>query len=179
MHHGEWTIRPFLATDSVEQLTELLHRAYRPLLDQGWRYLATTQTPEITRQRMAKGTCFLAAVGDRVVGTITYRFPTTWVGWFNQPFVASVGQFAVEPEWQARGIGSALLGHTEAIAWNDGAKELALSTAEPAAHLIAYYAKRGYRVVEHTDETLPNGYRSVILSKTLTGSTQVVEYLIS
>jgi ribosomal protein S18 acetylase RimI-like enzyme len=75
-----------------------------------------------------------------------------------------VNQFAVEPELQRNGIGSALLDHVEQRAVRDGARELSLSTAEPAAHLIAYYEKRGYRHVDRTDQTMPN-YRSVILSK--------------
>ena len=54
----------------------------------------------------------------------------------------------------------------EAMAIHDGAAELALSTAEPAVHLVDYYARRGYRVVEHTDATQLH-YRSVILSKRL------------
>lgn len=58
----------------------------------------------------------------------------------------------------------------EQIAAADDAAELALSTAEPATHLIDYYIKRGYRPVAHSDATLWRGYRSVILSKTLSRS---------
>ena len=55
----------------------------------------------------------------------------------------------------------------EQLALAAGAEELALSTAEPAAHLIDYYTKRGYHLVEYTDATRNQGYRSVILSKPL------------
>ena len=86
--------------------------------------------------------------------------------WFDRPGVAAVSQFAVEPDVQGLGIGSALLARVEELARADGVVELSLNTAEPARHLVAYYEKRGYRLVDHTDATMPN-YRSVILSKCL------------
>jgi hypothetical protein len=43
---------------------------------------------------------------------------------------------------------------------------MALDTAEPAAHLIAFYNRLGYRFIEHAQWRMTN-YRSVIMSKTL------------
>lgn len=162
----DYSIRPLRQEDSLADLTDLLHRAYRRLLDMGLQYLATRQPEEVTRRRIGKGKCFVAVSGTRIIGTVTYCFPPSWpqVPWFNQPGVASVGQFAVEPSLQRNGIGSALLTHVERLARDEGVKELSLNTAQPAEHLIAYYTKRGYRHVDDTDETLPH-YRSVILSK--------------
>ena len=162
------TIRPFSPEDSIADLTTLLHRAYKPLLEMGLRYLATHQSEDVTRARVAKRKCFLAVSGDRVVGTVSYGFPDPWPGvsWFSRPGVASVGQFAVEPELQRNGIGGSLLSFVEDFARREGAEELSLNTAEAAHHLIAYYAKRGYRIVDTTDATMPN-YRSVIMSKRL------------
>src|SRR5688500_767949 len=161
-------IREVQDSDSIEELTDLLHRAYRRLLEMGLRYWATHQTVDETRTRIAGGRCLVAVLNGRIVGTVTYQYPPRWrdTPWYRRAGVACVSQFAVEPECQGRGIGSALIERVEAIATDDGAAELALNTAEPAAHLIDYYAKRGYRVVEHTDATLPH-YRSVILSKRL------------
>ena len=168
LEHQNRIIRPFSPDDSIADLTALLHRAYKPLLDMGLRYLATHQSEDVTRARIAKRRCFVAVSGDRVVGTVSYGFPDPWPGvpWFSQPGVASVGQFAVEPELQRNGIGGSLLSFVEDLARQDGVEELSLNTAEPAHHLIAYYEKRGYRVVDTTDATMPN-YRSVIMSKRL------------
>ena len=47
-----------------------------------------------------------------------------------------------------------------------GATEIALDTAEPAAHLIAFYEARGYRLVGHKQRRHTN-YRSAILSKAI------------
>ena len=161
-------IRPLAESDSLAELTDLLHRAYKRLLDMGLRYMATSQDEERTRKRITGGTCLVAAIDGRLVGTICYQRSAPWEGvnWFSLPHVAEVGQFAVEPKLQRNGIGSALMERVEDMARADGATELALSTAEPATHLIAYYMKRGYRIVEWTDATQPN-YRSVIMSKTL------------
>jgi len=161
-------IRQLDAGDSVGELTALLHRSYKRLLDMGLKYLATWQSEDITKQRVDKGTCFVAVVDGRIAGTITYYRSDPWAGikWLDLPHVAVVGQFAVEPELQCSGIGSALLARAEEVAATDGATEVALTTAELAAHLIAYYKNRGYRVVEWSDATQPD-YRSVVMSKTL------------
>lgn len=161
-------IRELQDSDSLEALTALLHRAYKRLLDMGLRYWATHQTVDDTRTRIAGGKCLVAVLNGRIVGTVTYQYPPRWQGtpWYTRADVACISQFAVEPDCQRRGIGSALMTRVETMATDDGAAELALSTAEPAAHLIDYYARRGYRFVEHTDATLPH-YRSVILSKRL------------
>ena len=161
-------IRELQDSDSIEELTDLLHRAYRRLLDMGLRYWATHQTVDETRARIAGGRCLVAVLNGRIVGTVTYQYPPRWrdTPWYTRADVACVSQFAVEPGCQRRGIGSALMKRVEAMGTDEGAAELALSTAEPAVHLIDYYARRGYRLIEHTDATLPH-YRSVILSKRL------------
>ena len=162
-------IRDLEDGDSIQALTELLHRACRPLLDMGLRYCATRQTEEDTRKRISTGQCLVATMDGGIVGTATYHFPSQWQDspWVTRQDVAVVGQFAVEPELQQKGIGSALMERVEEIAKQDGAAELALSTAEPATCLVDYYTKRGYRFIEYTDATLSQGYRSVIMSKTI------------
>ncbi len=162
-------IRSLEPSDSIHELTHLLHRAYKTLLDMGLHYVATHQSEEITRARIAGGDCVVAVVEDRIVGTVTYHRHTRWKGspWMQLPEVAWVSQLAVEPEFQKQGIGSALMERVEHVARDEGASEIGLSTAEPATHLIEYYRTRGYRFIEYTDDTLSQGYRSVILSKAL------------
>lgn len=84
--------------------------------------------------------------------------------WLDRPEVASLGQFAVLPEWQSTGLGARLLDLAERRAAETGAEEIALDTAEPAEHLVALYRRRGYRFVEHAQWSHTN-YRSVIMSK--------------
>ena len=152
----------------IPQLTEILHSSYRPLAEQGMRYLASHQAPETTLRRLSDGESYLAFLGDELVGTISLRPPRSEsrCGWYRSPGVFSFGQFALAPSSQNKGLGSRLLDFVESRAKALGAVELALDTAEQADKLIAMYAKRNYRFIEYVrwDET---NYRSVIMSKAL------------
>ena len=159
-------IRPPRPDDSIEELTDLLHRAYDRLGRMGLRYFATFQTPEQTRERLAKGDPLVAELNGRLIGTATlytnarkddpdlYRRDD--VGWF--------GQFGVEPELQGMGIGGLLLAAIEEKARERGLAELALDTAETATHLIDWYERRGWRIVGEVRWEGAN-YRSVLMSK--------------
>lgn len=152
----------------VEPLTELLHLCYKPLAERGMRYLATHQSPDVTRERLLSGDSFLGFSGDRLVSTVTLKFtrPDSLCAWYRRPEVYHFSQFAVHPEFQGHGIGSSIMDMLETRARELGAKELALDTSEHADNLIAMYNKRGYRHVDYVQWTQTN-YRSVILSKNL------------
>ena len=161
-------IRPLNDSDSLDQLTELLHRSYKALADMGLRYYATHQSVEATGDRISNGTCFVAEKDGRIIGTVVYYDPSRSHGspWLQRPEVAHVGQLAVEPALQRQGLATQLLKRVEETARQDGAAELALDTAEQARHLIEWYERRGYRFIEYADWEVTN-YRSVIMSKTL------------
>jgi GNAT superfamily N-acetyltransferase len=162
------SIRPLNADDSLEELTDLLHRAYRVLADMGLRFLATHQDVATTRSRVAAGHCFVAELAGKVVGTICYFEPNKKSGCdhYKKKGVAHVGQLAVEPTLQRHGIAAKLMAHAEAYARERGMTELALDTAEPAIHLIDWYTRLGFRFVGHQQWEVTN-YRSVIMSKVL------------
>lgn len=162
-------IRPWAADVPVPAITTLLHTAYAPLAAMGLRFMATHQDDSMTLQRLRSGWSFLAYQGENLIGTITLRKsePASSCAWYRNPEVFTFGQFAVRPDFQRQGIGQALLRHVEQLAAAEGARELALDTAEGAAHLIRWYQKRGYRQVDLVswDET---NYRSVVLSRVVT-----------
>ncbi|KAA2235004.1 GNAT family N-acetyltransferase [Salinarimonas soli] len=162
------TIRPLAASDSIDALTALLHRAYAGLGARGLNYTAVDQTPEVTRKRIAGGTCLVAERDGRVVGTLMVYPPGAGGGcpWFERPEVAKIGQFGVEPACHGGGVGARLLAHAEAMARALGAGDIALDTAEDAAHLVAWYGRCGYRLVDHV-RWEGKTYRSVIMSKRL------------
>jgi GNAT superfamily N-acetyltransferase len=165
------SIRPWLATDSAAELTELLHRAYARLAGMGLRFWATHQGVDVTEKRIAQGECFVAVADGSICGTILFRDAARTSGspWYNRPDVASFGQFAVEPGLQSNGLGRRLIAHVEARALASGARELALDTAEPALHLVEWYTRLGYRFIEQAQWQHTN-YRSVVLSKVLGGA---------
>lgn len=152
--------------EPVSELTGLLHRSYATLAGMGLRYMATHQSDAVTRDRAASGECWVALNGGRIVGTILFKEASRTSGspWLDRPEVASLGQFAVMPEWQGTGLGKRLMNLAEQRAAETGSEEIALDTAEPAEHLVALYRRWGYRFIEHAQWSHTN-YRSVIMSK--------------
>ena len=162
-------VRLLEPTDSLAHLTGMLHRAYKQHADRGIKALAAFQPEEVTRKRVTGGECYIAMYLDKVVGTILFHGPGKQLGtpWFERPDVATFSQFAVEPEYQGRGIGGELMSLIETRAVQSGATELALSTPEPAAWLVGMYERHGYRIVERVNWNATN-YTSVIMSKGMT-----------
>jgi GNAT superfamily N-acetyltransferase len=152
----------------MDELTELLHRAYGALGAMGFNYTAVDQTVERTRQRASDGECYVAVDRGRIVATATFGLVDT-IGRppeYARPGMAYFTQFAVEPGLQGTGLGSRLLRHVEEQARGRGATEIALDTAEGATHLVRYYAARGYGPAGHVKRA-GKTYRSVILRKAL------------
>jgi len=167
-------IRALQPSDSLSDLTALLHAAYGRLADMGLRYMATHQSEDVTRERVEQGTCLVAELNGRICGTILFRDPSATQGcpWYDRSDVASLGQFAVDPKLQSQGLGLQLMRKVEDLAVACGAAELALDTAEPATHLVEWYKRLGYRFIEHAQWSHTN-YRSVILSKSLSARSSV------
>ncbi len=165
-------IRLFSPSDSIPEITSLLHRAYARQVEMGLRPLAGRQDDETTRRRCNSAECFVATLADagreKIVGIILFHEvePDQGPPWFQNKFVDSFSQFAVDPDVQGKGLGLLLLDTAERRAAECGATELACSMAEPDTDLMKFYLRRGYRFVEHWQWPYTN-YRSAILSKTL------------
>ena len=155
-------------SDDIDALTRLLHRAYAPLAAAGMQFLASHQDAAVTRRRADEGETIVAEDGATIVGTITVVSAAATGGspFYDRPDVASVGQFAVEPALQGRGIGRMLLQFAEQRATEQGVGTLALDTSEHATELIARYERWGFRFVEHARWSVVN-YRSVVMAKPL------------
>lgn len=156
--------------DSIQEITKLLHKAYKILADKGLKYVATYQDDSITLNRIENAyKCFVGIYNGDIVTTAALYSPkqSSMDNWYKNNFVAKFGQFAVLPELQGYGIGSRMMEILENEAKKiEGVTELALDTSEKAYHLIEYYKKRGYRHIETVNWDVTN-YYSVILSKTL------------
>lgn len=63
-------IRELAATDSLAELTDLIHRAYARLGQMGLQHTAVDQSVEVTAQRICGGACYVATLTDVIVGTI-------------------------------------------------------------------------------------------------------------
>jgi GNAT superfamily N-acetyltransferase len=134
--------------DSMEYLTDLLHRAFSRIGAMGIPCSCMNQPAEVTRQRISRGDCFVASSGDLIVGTITLYPPDAASDskHYRNDSVGTLRQLAVDPLLHARGIGSALLRLAENWALQRGYLWLALDTPEPAEHLIDYYRRQGFSI---------------------------------
>ena len=152
--------------DSMEFLTDLLHRAFSRIGAMGIPCSCMNQPPEVTRQRISRGDCFLALSGDLIVGTITLYAPDAASDskHYRNDRVGTLRQLAVDPLFHGKGIGSALLRLAEDWALRRGYRWLALDTPEPANHLIDYYQRQGFSIRE-TLQFTGRPYRSVVFSK--------------
>lgn len=161
-------IRLVESNDSMEELTELLHRAYAAHAAIGMNFTSSYQDHEETRRRIDVGESYVAEADGRVVGTIILRPPGIGsdCAYYEKPGVGYFAQFAVDPDFQKQGIGSWLVEFVERRAVELNIPELALDTAEPATELIAWYNRRGYKHVDYT-QWEGKRYRSVVLSKKL------------
>jgi GNAT superfamily N-acetyltransferase len=160
------TLRPLSDGDSLDELTAMLHRAFSRLGRMGVNCTCVDQSVAVTRERIEKGACYVAVCDARLVGTVTLYGPGpgSESAWYHRQAVASVHQLGVDPEFQARGLGTDLLAFAEGWAREHGYQELALDTPQPAEHLVGFYVGRGYRPVESVRFEGKN-YRSVVLSK--------------
>lgn len=169
INNKEFIIREFnVEKDSVAELTGLLHRAYKRLADMGLNFIATFQDEEYTRNYLKKRLCYILTDNNKIIGTVFY-YTKMWSDApdiFKQDDVVLFGKFAVEPDLQQNGIGSALLDFIENHAVINGMKRIVLDTSEKAGHLISYYEKRGYKYIHHWQWPDVN-YRSVVMCKVL------------
>ena len=162
------TIRSLVASDSIHELTALLHEAYAGLGAMGLNYTAVDQSPNVTAERITGCTCFVAEEDGRLLGTATIRGPyeRSDCAHYTEPDVAIVNQVAVRPSLQGLGLGGALLAVCSSWARQQGYRRLALDTAIPAAHLVALYKKLGFEEVAQVQWD-GKRYRSVVLSRNI------------
>lgn len=152
--------------DSWEALTRLLNRAFARLAALGMHCSCADQTANITRERALAGDCFVAVCNGRIIGTLTVegRDTNSQCEHYRQRSVASVHQFGIEPKWQSRGIGRALLAFAGHWAAARGYSQIALDTPFPANHLLAFYRTQGFSLVDVV-RFAGRGYDSAVLSK--------------
>jgi GNAT superfamily N-acetyltransferase len=169
-------IRRFTESDSLVELTDLLHRGYRQLLEMGLRYTATYQDEQKTASRIAGKECYVGVLDSKYVASITLDPPGTADGcaYYHRPNVSSFYQFCVDPELRGQGLGRFLIQFVERRAVQLGATEMAIDTAERAHHLISMYKRYGYQPVDRLKWEATN-YDSIVLAKSLSPHAKTIK----
>ena len=163
-----FAIRRFNSTDSIEEVTEMLHRAFAPMAMLGANCQCVDQSPSTTRERMARGDCLVAVADRRIVGTLTLETcdPSSSVAHYRKPGVASLHQFAVDPAYQGAGVGRSMLKVATMWAHMRQFGELALDTPALALDVRSYYARQGFRWVAGV-RVAGRSHDSVVMSKSI------------
>lgn len=124
---------------------------------------ALTQTLPELQAELVSVTALKATAGHRMVGAVRAHVDGS---------VLHIGRLVVAPDWQGRGIGSALLAAVEARHGRD-VDAAALFTGHLSAGNLALYARRGY--VQQRREQLRPGVVLVHLAKPLGARVPPVE----
>ncbi|RQR26434.1 N-acetyltransferase [Burkholderia sp. Bp9143] len=152
--------------DSYESLTALLHRAYAQLGAAGFNCPGVDQPASATRERMLTSECFVALGNAHLVATLTMQphDPDSRCDPYRSRHVATLGQLAVDPVWQDRGIGRALLAFAQRRAAARGATHIALDAPHAAVRLVDFYRREGFQLID-VMRFSGHSYDSAILCK--------------
>lgn len=175
----DFAIRRLRGGDPLDELTQLLHRAFSGLARQGIACLCASQPVEKTRERAARGECFIAVTGAQIIGTITLEPPDRGAAIvaYRDAATASVHQLAVDPARQGEGIGGSLVAYAAAWASARRYRRLALDTPEGALAQVAWYLERGFDIVEKA-RVPGRGYGSVVLARRLLANCGIASHRI-
>ena len=140
-------------------MVDVIHAAFgaRPPLDPPSD--ADAETVASVRARLRRGGGILAEVDGRPAGVILVQ-PGTDLG------VATFSRVSVHPDFQGRGIASAMVAEAEALAARSGYRTVELLAREELAELVEFWRRRGFAV----DRSVPHG---MILVKDLPPAVRV------
>ncbi|CAB3754554.1 GCN5 family acetyltransferase [Burkholderia sp. MSh2] len=155
-------------SDSYDTLNALLRRAFAPLGALGFNCPCVDQPASATREHVLAGECFVALGNAHLVATLTMRShdPDSRCDPYRSRHVATLGQLAVDPVWQDRGIGRSLLAFAQQRAAARGATHLALDAPYAAVRLVDFYRRDGFHPVD-VMRFPEHNYDSVILCKSV------------
>ena len=112
-----------------------------------------------SRELLPSRDCWIAEVDGEIVGAVVTEL---------QPDHLFVENVAVLPTAQGHGVGTALLAAAEDHAVRCGLQEVRLYTNEAMTENLAFYPRRGYAEIGHSER---NGFRRVLFSKNVQART--------
>jgi GNAT superfamily N-acetyltransferase len=159
------TVRLLESKDSVQELTDLLHRAFKQDGQNPYAYSFATQSEETTHMQVKSGDCWVAELDGHLIG-IGLVLPSRPDGrrrWYRPRLIAYLRLLAVHPDFQGIGIGTMLFDNCEQSARKMGAWELA-GSSPVGSRQLSFYKRRGYNVFKYVKFS-DTSYHSVAFSK--------------
>jgi GNAT superfamily N-acetyltransferase len=163
------TIRPLDSKDSIQELTDLLHLAYKLDEYQPYEYPMAKQSEETTRMHIKRGDCWIAELEGRIIGLALVWPPAQNVcrrwyrRWYHPRQTAYWRFMAVHPDFQNMGIGTMLTEHCEQSAVRMDAWELT-GCSPVGSRQLSLYKRKGFKVFRYVSFSDTN-YYSVVFSK--------------
>lgn len=134
--------------DDAQTVTDLIHRAFagRPPLDPPTTQLA--ETAETVAAALAAGSGLLATVDGQPAGTMIFTLA-------EDSGVPMLGlrRVSVLPQWQGRGVATAMVGVAEAVACSRGLAGVSLVARRELAATVEFWRRRGYLIEAGREST--------------------------
>lgn len=161
-------IRLFTSSDSISEITNLLHASYAEWKDAGLRFTACDQDDSKTLHRLTEGTAWVGELDGKIFGTIALipGRENHEVQYYRRNGLFYFSQFGIHPDFKGQGFGKMLYNVAESHARELGGLEIACDTSVQATRLVQLYASWGFNEVAQHDWNFTN-YMSVVLAKAL------------
>lgn len=151
--------------EAIWRLTRLAYAPYRgkirPTFGALKVRLSTVRREIRTRSRIYG----VGLLNGRIVATIRYR---------KRPRYLGLSRLAVHPDYQARGIGTAMLRWAEGEALRCGVRELRGDVRAAMPHLLDFYRRLGYRPFARRSKRGYPGYLIAVKKKLRVGEDDAV-----
>lgn len=171
---------------SWEEITELLHLAFKQRLDQGLEYVAAKQDVETTIKRAADNICLVALINNKLVGTATLQIKKVDKNnkkWFYESSYGYLNQLAVHPEYKSKGIGGKLQSEVLRLCYEYKVDAMFVDTSVHAKDLLSWYRRMSAQKVEYLSHPTTNYYsvrfRTPIMGKKFRDEYVSFRYLLS
>lgn len=127
--------------DDAQIVTDLIHRAFagRPPLDPPTTQL--DETPETVGAALAAGAGLLATVDGQPAGTMIFTLAED----SGIPLLG-LRRVSVLPQWQGRGVATAMVGVAEDVARSRGLAGVSLVARRELAATVGFWLRRGYLI---------------------------------
>ena len=153
---------------SWNNILDCLHEAHRVNKKKGFTMPGYDMTMEEFKEKLGDGHCFVALVGDRVIGVSSVRFIKSrrWCTWGKK--VAYNGLDGILKEYQGTDVFISLNALRYRYIKESGVDIIEFNTAEHNKVVIKNNLKRGAKIVQYAHRA-PGGYHPIVMVRWLNG----------